>query len=172
MRVRRTLASGLAVSLLFIAAVASIVPRAVHGQEPEELAAFARLIGGRWTLDSTYHVFEWGVGKRSVRSSSYLAGDDGDQLVSEGIWFWHPGEQAIKGFATAVDMGIDVFEYTSHLEGDVLVHELEIYGPVAGENPLRETWTFTDDDHYEWALWEDAGNGYERQMSGVFERTR
>ena len=69
-------------------------------------------------------------------------------------------------------MGIDVFEYTSiEARGDTLVLDLTAYGPRAPEGTQRQTWTFIDDDHYEWVLWarDDEGT-WARSMDGTFER--
>jgi hypothetical protein len=141
---------------------------------PDQLQPFERLIGGQWVFESgdAYHVFEWGLARRSVRSRSYFVTPEGDKLVSEGTWFWHPGEQAIKGYATAIEMGIDVFEYTTRFEGDVAIHDLRAWGLMAGDSPLLETWTFTDSDHYRWELSEDPGDGFRPSMAGDYERRR
>ena len=50
------------------------------------------------------------------------------KLVGDGGWFWHPGEQAIRGFLFAEGMGIDLFEYTSRWEGDSFISELATRG--------------------------------------------
>ena len=59
---------------------------------------FAPLVGGEWHLEGSYQVFEWGVGKKSIRSSSYFLVDGEKKVVAEGYWFWHPGEKQIKGY--------------------------------------------------------------------------
>ena len=157
---------------IVLASVSAVAFGLGESQPPDELRPFEQLVGGAWYLETgdSYHVFEWGVGRRSVHSRSYFVSEDGDQLVSEGTWFWHPGADAIKGYATAIEMGIDVFEYTTWFEQDVAVHELRTWGPMAGDAPMRETWSFTDADHYEWALLEDRGDGFERIMGGRYER--
>ncbi len=90
-------------------AVASVVVSTVawaQDTDPatEALAPFERLIGGAWYLDDGYQVFEWGVGRRAVISKSYTLANGQATLVSEGMWMWHPGEKAIKGYFTAVNM--------------------------------------------------------------------
>jgi len=167
MRAReRILLTGIA-----LASVSAVAFGLGESQPPDELRPLERLVGGAWHLETggSYHVFDWGVGRRSVRSRSYIVTNEGARLVSEGTWF---GAEAIKGYATAIEMGIDVFEYTTHSEGDEVVHELRAWGPMAGDRPLRETWTFIDADHYDWALLEDRGDGFERIMGGRYERRR
>ncbi|NNF36357.1 MAG: hypothetical protein HKN68_19800, partial [Saprospiraceae bacterium] len=68
------------------------------------LSGFESYIGGEWQFGETYQVFEWGIGKKSVKSRSYFILNGEPTLTSEGLWFWHPGEKIIKGYFTAVNM--------------------------------------------------------------------
>ena len=136
--------------------------------EQSALATLGRLVGGEWHLDDGYHVFEWGVGDLSVKSRSYVVSDDGPRLVSEGVWFWHPGEDALRGYHTAIGMPVYFFEYTTEVEGETLVHSLTSYGEMGGE--YRETWELTDDDHYTWTLYRTTPDGETRMFGGVYER--
>ncbi len=146
----------------------------VSAQSTESpVSALERLVGGRWYMgDDTYHVFSWGVGRQSVISESYFVMPEGETLVSQTTFFYHPGRKTLVAYGVAVEMGIDVFEYTSiEARGDTLVLDLTAYGPQAPEGPQRETWTFIDDHHYEWVLWaRGEDEAWLRQMDGVFER--
>ena len=102
----------------------------------------------------------------------YFSTPDGAKRVSELTFLWHPGDQVVKGYGVAVDMGVDYFEYDVRVDGDVFTFDLRAFGPAAPPGPARETWTFTDDDHYEWLLLEDTPDGWARRMSGTFERRR
>ena len=159
--------SWLAAALLLIA-----LPASAAAQEMRpELAPLARLVGGSWHFGAdTYHTFTWGVGRQSVISKSYFVLPDGDKLVSEGTFFYHPGEGTLKAYAVAIDMGLDYFEYTIEARGDTLVMGLEVFGPEAGDKPLREVWVFTGDDHYIWTLFQEEEGGWERWMGGLYER--
>lgn len=157
----------------FLLAVSALLllPAAVAAQEPHpELAPLERLIGGRWYLGDSYNVFEWGVGGQSVRMASYAVLPEGDQLIAEGAFVYHPGRQMITGFAVAVGMGIDYFDYEIQVRGDTLDMALEAFGPQAMEGPIRETWVFTDDDHYVWTLLQGAGDGWAQIMGATYER--
>ena len=90
----------------------------------DHLAPFEQLIGGQWYLEGSYQEFEWGVGRRSVRSRSYFIIEGEPKLVSEGIWFWHPGERQIRGVVTAIDMPVVFFDYTTRFEGNRMVSDL------------------------------------------------
>ena len=157
----------LAAALLVMA-----LPAAVAAQEAHPaLAPLARLVGGRWYLGTdSYHTFAWGVGRQSVTSKSYFILPDGDKLVSEGTFFYHPGEETLKAYAVAIDMGLDYFEYTIEARADTLLMGLEVFGPQAGDKPLRERWVFTDDHHYVWTLFQEGERGWERSMGGTYER--
>ena len=139
----------------------------------EALAPFERLVGGRWHIgEDSWQTFEWGLGRRSVTASMYFVTPDGEKRVSELTFAWHPGEGVVKGYGVAIDMGIDFFEYDVRVDGDVFTFDLQAFGPAAPGGPARETWTFTDDDHYEWVLFEGVDSGWERRMAGTFERRR
>ena len=117
------------------------------------LTPFARLIGGEWYYDGkdgayTHHHFEWGVGQKTVISRSYAPDNNGEVLVSEGFWFWHPAEQTIKGYHIAIGMPVEVFEYTTTFEGNKMVSELRATNPEGAVANHIETWQFTDEDHY------------------------
>jgi len=137
------------------------------------LSVLERLVGGSWYVgEDSYQVFTWGVGQQSVKADMYFVTPEGETLVSEATYFYHPGRETVLGFGVAVDMGIDVFEYTSiQARGDTLILHLDAFGPQATDEDLRETWTFLDDDHYEWVLWARGEDGaWARSMDGMFER--
>jgi hypothetical protein len=137
------------------------------------LSALERLVGGSWYIgEDSYQVFSWGVGRQSVKAEMYFISPEGEKLVSEATYFYHPGRETLLGFGVAVDMGIDVFEYTSiQARGDTLILDLSAFGPQATDGVLRETWTFLDEDRYEWVLWARVEDGtWAKQMDGIFER--
>ena len=165
-------ASVKAAFMVAVTAAALLMPTAGSAQDPRpEVVPLARLVGGSWYLgEDSYHTFELGVGGQSVTSKSYFVLPDGDKLVSEGAFFYHPGEDVVKGYVVAVDMGLDLFEYSVEARADTLLMDLKTFGPQAGETPLRETWVFTDDDHYVWTLFQQGDGGWERLMGGTYQR--
>jgi hypothetical protein len=159
------------------AALGLLMAPGVFGQEtvepqtsPNPLAPFERWIGGQWHLDGSYQEIEWGLGKRSVKSRSYFIVDGKPQLVSEGSWFWHPGEGQIKGVFTAVEMPVVFFDYTTRFEDGRMVNDLRSYDAAGNESLYVETWEFVDETHYEWTLLLETGSGLEKVMGGTYER--
>ena len=134
------------------------------------LSPFERLIGGEWHLEGSYQEFEWGVGRRSVKSRSYFMVDGSPKLVSEGIWFWHPGEKEIKGVFTAIDMPVTFFDYTTRFEDKKMVNDLRSYGSNGNEKVYVETWDFTDDTHFVWKLLRKTPDGLKEEMGGTYTR--
>jgi len=144
-------------------------------QDPDQsaagpLAPFERLIGGQWHLDGSYHEFEWGLGRQSVRSRSYFIVEGEPKLVSEGIWFWHPGEKQIKGAFTAIDMPVVFFDYTVRFEGNKMVSDLVAFDAEGNKSAYVETWEFTDDTHYEWKLFSETPDGPREVMGGIYSK--
>jgi hypothetical protein len=119
------------------------------------LAAFGALIVGTWEADGSRHEFTWGVGHQVLRSRSWFAEGDAWTLVSEGWWYWDPAEQTIRGQTVAVNMGIDLFEHRSRVEGSVIVSDLVSHGELGGV--YVERWAFGDDG-YSWALEQDGAH--------------
>lgn len=148
-----------------------------YGQNPigaqaaaNPLAPFERLIGGRWRLDDSYQAFEWGLGRLSVKSRSYSIVGGLPKLVGEGLWFWHPGEQRIKGYFTTVGMPVAFFDYTTRFEDDRMVSELRAYDATGSATRYVEVWEFTDADHYAWSLMQHTPQGLKEAMKAVFTR--
>ena len=134
------------------------------------LEPFDRLVGGEWHLEGSYHVFSWGFGRHSISALTYRTTHGEAELVGDGGWFWHPGQQAIRGFLFAEGMGIDLFEYRSRWEGDSFMSDLTTYGSEGSEGHYEERWDFTGPDSYEWSLWARTDTGLEKAMGGTFQR--
>lgn len=130
------------------------------------LAEFGELAVGEWTSADSRHVLEWGVGQMSIQSRSYF-GTEGDwTLVSEGMWFWDPALETIRGVAVAIEMPVSLFEYASRVEAGVVIHDLQAHGQGGGH--FQEVWTFGEDS-YDWALYPSSGEG-DRLMGGAYKR--
>jgi len=153
-----------------IAVIALLMTSNVNSQDAHPLQGFERLIGGQWHLDESYQEFEWGVGRQSVRARSYFVVEGQPKLVSEGYWYWHPGEQKIKGLFTAIDMPVVLFEYTTRFEGNTMVNDLQTFAANGNETIFAETWEFVDDTRFDWKLTSELSDGTEAMMSGTYVR--
>ena len=153
-----------------IAAALLLLGPANAADPADPMAPFKRLVGGEWHHGDTYQVFEWGVGRRNVRSFSYALVDGEYTLVSEGTWYWHPQENAFKGIFVAVGMGIDVFEYQTKFEDNTMVNKLKTFDADGNEEHHAETWEFIDENHYVWTLFSQTEDGPRKTMEGTFVR--
>ena len=136
--------------------------------EETPLAPFERLMGGEWHLEDSYQSFEWGVGRQSVRARSYFLADGTAKLVSEGFWYWHPGEKRIRGVFSAIDMPVTLFDYVTRFEGDTMVSELTAYDAAGNPDRYVETWHFVGERAFEWTLRGESGG--EPLMGGTYQR--
>lgn len=134
------------------------------------LESFERLIGGEWRSGGTEQVFEWGPGRSSVIARSYSVEAGQRVPISVGLWYWHPGNGAIEGRSTAVNMPVALFEYTTRFEGDVMRSDLVAYDADGEAGVFVETWEFTGEDAYEWRLLLPRPDRTEVVMSATFER--
>ncbi len=157
-----------------LATVALTLPGLARGQDSvrplEPLAPFDTFVGGRWQLGESSHELEWGVGGRSVRLRGYAVLGGEAKLVSEGMWFWHPGEERIKGLFTAIDMAPQFFECTTRFEGKTMVNDLLVYTAGGGPQRYVERWEPIDEDRYRWTLLEITDNGPKETFDGVYIR--
>lgn len=138
--------------------------------EADHLAPFERLIGGEWHLEGSYQSFSWGVGKRSVISENYFLVDGKRKKVAEGTWFWHPGEQKIRGYFTAINMPVVLFDYSTAFEGEVMRSELKSYSAEGREEIYLETWEFTGENSFEWSLYSRKDGAESKVMGGTYTR--
>ena len=158
-----TLTGGLALVLSVLLGPSSVSAQQDAG--PAALEAFGALVVGEWTSEGSRHEFTWGVGRQVIRSQSWFGEAQSWTLVSEGWWYWDPSEESIRGQTVAVNMGIDLFEHRSRVEGSEVVSDLVSHGEFGGE--FVERWTF-DDSGYDWIL---EQNG-QRVMESRYTRLR
>lgn len=170
MMTRHALAIALMVVTLNTPAFAEKQANGPGAQAADHLAEFGRLIGGQWHLEGSFQEFEWGVGRQSVKTRGYFVIAGEPRLVSEGMWFWHAGEQRIKGIVTAIDMPVVLFEYTTWFEGNNMVSDLVAYTADGGKTAYTEKWEFLDDTRFEWSLFLTTPDGPRKEMGGTYTR--
>jgi hypothetical protein len=161
-------ALGAAAALLLVGLVPYPPDARAQSVGSPELENFGALVVGEWEADDSRHVFEWGVGRRLLRSRSYFPAAEGWRLVSEGMWWWDEGVQAVRGLTFATGMPVSRFDYVTRAEGSRVVHAVEAVGPE-GLLELRETWEFGDGS-YTWVLESRGESGWEEWMSGRYRR--
>jgi hypothetical protein len=158
--------------ILLLPANAAPRPSGPVQSESNPLSPFEQLVGGQWHLDGSYHEFEWGLGRQSVTTRSYFVVEGEPMLVSEGIWYWHPGEKVIKGAFTAIEMPVVFFDYTVRFENDKMIADLIGYDAAGSATSYVETWEFVDDTHYEWKLLSETPDGLQEVMGGNYLRKK
>ncbi|MBT8405114.1 MAG: hypothetical protein KJP18_14725 [Gemmatimonadetes bacterium] len=169
-------AGWIALALSASAAVAAQEPAAAiqpaAAQEPvatpQPLQEFGALAIGVWQDATSWHVLEWTLGETAIRSRSYSASPSDSSLVSEGLWFWDPSEETIRGVVVAQGMPIELFEYRSEVRGGRIVHDLEAHGPAGGR--YIETWIF-EGDGYRWTLEQEVEGSPALLMDGAYRRS-
>jgi hypothetical protein len=165
--------------LMIMSVLGCLISNIIYSQEMNKketnesnpLSSFERLIGGEWHLQGNYQTFAWGVGKLSVKSESYFIVGGEPHKVSEGVWFWHPMEKKIKGYFTAINMPVELFDYTAFFEGNTMISELKSYSSDGKEDKYLETWEFTDDNSFEWSLFSKSIDGEKKVMGGKYTRS-
>jgi hypothetical protein len=157
-------------SLLLLPAYMAVA--AEHQAERDNpLSPFEYLIGGQWHLEGSYQEFEWGIGKQSVKAKSYFIMNEKPVLVSEGIWYWDPGQMKIKGIFTAINMPVSFFDYTTRFDNNTMENDLRTYNAEGIETSYLETWEFIDDNHFIWQLRRNTPKGLVDEMGGTYIRS-
>ena len=122
---------------------------------------------GAWKIGPLTHVFEWGIGRHTLMARSY---DDAGTLASEARWFWHPGEETIKGYSVDVT-GQNLAEMTTTVDGDTMTNVLVLSSPETSGDTFVGKWVFVGDDRYDWTLYKrDAEGGEEKQFAATGTR--
>jgi hypothetical protein len=93
--------------------------------EPNPLEPLARFVGRE--LPGGGHgiapeflprvVYKRGLNRKLLKARSYLKGDEGERLVYESVFYWHPGKKKTVFTSVAADGGI--FEGTVQPAGDL-----------------------------------------------------
>ncbi|SHF38895.1 hypothetical protein SAMN05443144_10834 [Fodinibius roseus] len=156
----------LCLSYFLLSIAIALLPTLSYSQSTNHLQSFDQFIG-EWELDNSLQVFEWGPGKTSVMAKSYQTGSDGSRtLVSEGMWFWHPGKQEIKGYVTATNIPVVFFDYTTTFENGGMASDLTAYDKNGIKSAYREVMEMQSDSTYKWILMQQG----KAVMEGVFMR--
>lgn len=134
------------------------------------LSEFESIIGGEWHQESGYQIFRWGVGKKTVHAENYFLMNGEEQKVSEGVWFWHPGEQKIKGYFTAINMPVEFFDYTSRFTDSGIESDLKAYNSTGQLTQYIESWEFENQDRIKWVLYSFDSGTKTKVMEGVMNR--
>lgn len=156
-------------SLFLVLLSATAVKAQTDSENP--LQPFEFLIGGAWTTPTTYQVFEWGIDEKSVKSRLYFIEDDTLRQVGDLAWFWHPGLQQIRGYGTATDMGIDIFDYNTSFENPKrLLNIFTAFGRKGNGTTQMEALDFIDENHYTWTYYNIIDGEASPAYSFTFER--
>lgn len=156
--------------------ILSINPQLIYSQEVQTdsssnpLVRFEAIIGGKWHQQGGYQVFKWGVGKKSVIAENFFMIDGKAQKVSEGVWFWHPGEQQIKGYFTAIKMPVEFYDYTTRFTDGGIESDLSAYNSSGQLTQYFEEWVFDDQNQISWTLYSIDGDKRKQVMEGVLKR--
>lgn len=135
-----------------LVSIFAILSTSVFAQNP--LQSFESIIGGEWWLgEESYQTFEWGVGNLSVKGESYFVINGEHVKVSDGEWFYHPGENKIRGFFNAKNMPINFFDYeTSFDDKGNMINSIIGFGSMGNGLTFHETWEFTSENSFIWTL--------------------
>ncbi len=136
----------------------------------EALAPFTRFIGGRWQLGNSYQEYRWGLDKQSVQVSGFVIQNGQPRMVSQGHWYWHPGEKQIRGMFFAVDMPVWLFDYQARFTGNTLKASLTAYDKDNRATRYQEHWRFSGPDSYQWQLFSQNNGQPTLAMDGQFTR--
>ena len=69
-------------------------------------------------------------------------------------------------------MGVDLWDYTTTFEDNVMRSELVTYTADGTAAEYVETWEFTDDDAYVWKLFTQSDEGLKELMGSTYTRKK
>lgn len=141
-------------------------------EETHPMEVMARLENGHWRLTANsawgaYHRYEWGVGRRLLRSTSSLVVDDLDTPFAEGLYYWHPVEQDVRlvGFDTSGAL------YEGRLEVDGPIWSFHFDHFAEGQRrAMLDRWTWRGEETYYWTAFIKNTLELDPWMNGSFTR--
>jgi hypothetical protein len=152
--------------LVFAAALAGALPaaKADDTKETNPVEALSRFVGGQWigrgghgpnTDFRTRVVYEWGLNHRLVKAKSYLTTDQGERLVHESVFTWHPQKKKLVFLSVSSEGGI--FDGSIEQKGDTFELPFESYSGDKATT-YRQTIQFVDKDHTLWTVFAKKGD--------------
>jgi hypothetical protein len=154
---------------ILLAVFLTVLNVSLYAQNEEPLQPFEFLVGGVWASNSTIQTYEWGVGQQTVYSKLYFVEADTARLAGEITWFWHPGEQKIKGFGHLPDGNISFFDYTTEFESPkIMVNRFYGYGGSADGVLQYEKLEFLNDREYLWTYYNEVAGELQPAYSITF----
>ena len=159
------------VQMLFIFIFVFSIALFAQEENVNPLQPLEKLVGGKWHTEGSYQTFEWGVGKLSIIGKGFTSSREGGKLVSEGAWYYHPGDERVKGFFTAVEMPVEFFDYTSTtFEENKIMSDIIAYSKNGAGSKFYEEFEFTGDAEYVWRLFVVQGENKSKMMESIYKR--
>lgn len=134
------------------------------------LEKFSWLIGGKWYFEDTWQTFNWGLAKMSVRLESFTLINGEAHLLAEGWWYWHPGEQNVKGFFTAIDQDVTFFDCRTEFEGDKIISHIQSFTENSKKQNYVEFIEPAGKNKYIWKFLEKSEVRLKENLRCVFIR--
>jgi hypothetical protein len=167
--------SGL-IALLVVFGCAVSVPAQDKPPVENKLSPLERF-AGEWTVDGKWSdgsrlrgraVYEWGLGKKILRTKSFVMDGDREYQRYEGIFAWHPEKKSLYHVSFAFDGGmtetlVDVMDKdTLHLG----------WTPFVKDRPqaVRQTIRFLDDDRFGWVVELKKGDKWVQLIDATWKR--
>lgn len=140
-----------------------------------ELAPFARLIGAWEALQtdpdgSLFHARvenEWGLEGKTINSRTYLYKDGKPHLAYESAYFWHPGREKVSFQSHAIWNAL--YDGTVEMKGDIMTGLWRAFSKD-GEKDYRLTMEFTDENTYNWTVFDQQGDAWKPVKKAVWRR--
>ncbi len=142
-----------------------------NAQVTNPLQPFEFLVGGEWSTPTTVQTFEWGVGNQTVHSKLYFINATDTVLTGEISWFWHHGEEKIKGFGHLLSDQISFFDYsTEFTDSNRMNNSIVGYNQQGQALNIIESIEFLDTDEYRWTMYDRVLDELKPQLSITFTR--
>jgi hypothetical protein len=165
---------GLATLVLFAGSVARAEDKPVENK----LAALERFVGewvvdGQWTGGEALHargVYEWGLGKKILRARTYVKNGEQEYQRYEGVMAWHPDKKSLYEISFAYDGAINEVLIESKDRDTLRIG----YRPFHADKPqpVRQTLTFVDDDHFRWVVELQQGAEWKQLIDATWRRVK
>jgi hypothetical protein len=141
------------------------------------LAPVERFVGGEWTTDGKWSsgdelharmVCEWGVGKKIIRTKTYVRNGAEEYQRYESIIAWHADKKSLVEFSFAFDGAISEIVIDSK-EADTLNLGFTPYHADKPSN-VRQIMQFKDKDTFTWKVLLKSDDGWQQIIESTWIR--
>jgi hypothetical protein len=129
------------------------------------------VVDGKWADGNPLHargVYEWSLGKKIMRTRTFVNDGKKEYQRYEGVLAWHPEKKCLYQVSFAFDGAISEFLIEAKEKDTLHIG----WGPLPGGKApkVRQTIRFLDNDHFRWVVQVQDGDDWKQIIDATWQR--